>query len=354
MRTELATSDDRHEWDEFVSASEQSHMAHLWAWHEIIARSFSHRPFFGVARQSLRTGSRLVGVLPLFEVRSFLFGRSLVSVPYLNGGGIVAQTSEATQALARFATDLAKGRGAKYIELRHRRACTDLESSLVSRSHKVALELRPGIDPRPLLRSFKSSFRRKILIPEKRGYRAKTMLLSEADGKVLRRLYAVFSRHMRDLGTPVYPRALFEHCAAHLGKRARLVLIRKNEQLVSACVLIAHKHTMEMPWAVSLKEHHRDFPNMLLYWNAIETCIDTRHEVLDFGRSTIGSGQHKFKQSWGAKDVPLHWYYALRTGQALPSVDPKNPRFSPMVDIWKKLPLPVANAMGPAISRSLP
>lgn len=354
MRVELATNEDRHGWDEYVDGVNESHMSHRWAWHDIIEQAFGHRPFFCAAKKESRTHSRIVGVLPLFEVRSLLFGQSLVSVPYLNGGGISTRQDEARQALADYAAELARVRGAKYVELRHRAPCPGLEDQFIGRTHKVALQLRPGDDANRLLKSFKSSFRRKITIPEKRGYRAETIPLNEADKKTRRAVYAVFSRHMRDLGTPVYPQALFRSCARHLGPRATLVQIRKEKKLVSACILVAHNTTMEMPWAVSLKEHHRDFPNMLLYWKAIETCVESECEVIDFGRSTIGSGQHKFKLAWGTTEIPLHWYYALGPGRSMPSIDPNNPRFSPLVDIWKRLPLVVTNAVGPAISRSLP
>ena len=110
---------------------------------------------------------------------------------------------------------------------------------------------------------------------------------------------------------------------------------------------------VEIPWASSIRDYNALCPNHLLYWHALETAITEGAEVFDFGRSTPGEGTFKFKEQWGAEPVPLHWEYWLASG-ALPDHSPKNPKFQLVIETWKRLPLAVANQLGPAIVRLIP
>jgi FemAB-related protein (PEP-CTERM system-associated) len=166
--------------------------------------------------------------------------------------------------------------------------------------------------------------------------------------------YRVFSRNMRDLGTPVYPKHLFSETLRLLPSRARVSVVRYRGQAVAAGIVIAFRDTVLNPWASSLREYRHLCPNMLLYWTLLEHAIQSGATMFDFGRSSPGGGTHQFKLQWGASETPLHWEYALIARREPPDQGPSNPRFERAIRLWQRLPLGVANVIGPHIARQLP
>jgi FemAB-related protein (PEP-CTERM system-associated) len=165
--------------------------------------------------------------------------------------------------------------------------------------------------------------------------------------------YQVFARNMRDLGTPVYSRRLFEQVLETFPERAALHVVRLNRQPVAAGLTFRTGDTVEVPWASSIRDYNHLCPNHLLYWHIIESAVAAGCGLLDFGRSTPGEGTFKFKEQWGAQPVALHWEYPWLT-RTLPDNSPKNARFQAAIELWKRLPLTVATALGPRIVRGIP
>jgi FemAB-related protein (PEP-CTERM system-associated) len=166
--------------------------------------------------------------------------------------------------------------------------------------------------------------------------------------------YGVFAQNMRDLGTPVYARRLFEEVLATFPDRAHIHVVRLNGRAIAAGLTYRTGPMVEVPWASSLREHNSLCPNHLLYWSVIESALAEGGQILDFGRSTPGEGTYKFKEQWGATPLPLHWEYCLLRGGTVPDQSPKNPRFRMAIDTWKRCPLWLANALGPHIVRWIP
>ena len=131
-------------------------------------------------------------------------------------------------------------------------------------------------------------------------------------------------------------------------------MVRLGEVPVAASITLRHRDTVLVPWASSLREYRQHCPNMLLYWTMLETAALAGARVFDFGRSSPDSGTHHFKVQWGAEAQPLHWEYVLLTRTTAPDQGPQNPKFGKMIDAWKRLPVPVANALGPFIVRNIP
>ncbi len=162
--------------------------------------------------------------------------------------------------------------------------------------------------------------------------------------------YDVFARNMRDLGTPVYCRTWFMKLLEAFPDAWRVFTVRDQETVVAAAIAIAHRDTLEVPWAASRRDALSRCPNHRLYWELIQHAIKAGFTRFDFGRSTPGSGPYKFKEQWGAAEVPQFWEYWTATG-TLPDVTPQNPRYALAVRLWKQLPLSVANRLGPFIVR---
>lgn len=343
-----ATESDRERWEEFVLAQANTHHAFRWAWRAILSDTFGHRPHYLIAQTSEKDRT-IHGVLPLFLVKSILFGRALISVPYLNAGGILSTSPDAHDAIIERASSIAKDCSARYLELRHVNPISQA-TDLLLRSHKVSMKLSLEADPEKVFARFDKKLRSQIRKPEKDGVSAEHVRDPE---KGVADFYEVFTRNMRDLGTPVYPKKLFLNTVRHFGESAKVFVAHYKDRPIASGITITSGTETEIPWASSLREFNNLSANMLVYWRVIAESARSGSAAFDFGRSSPDSGPYRFKAQWGAKPVPLHWYYRVFSGEA-PDVNPKDKKFSLLVSAWQKLPLPIANAIGPFLTRSIP
>ncbi len=346
----VAQASDAVEWDAYVVSRPDAVGYHEWAWRGVFERAFRHECLYLAARRD----GRIEGVLPLVEIRSFLFGRTLTSLPFVNFGGVLAESDDVARALVDEAAGLARSRGCRHVELRHiGRRFTDLPC----KQHKVTMRLplsvgmwSPGSsDPRGLWNRIDRKARNQVRKAEKSG-----LTVTRGGAELLPEFYRVFARNMRDLGTPVYARQLFAEVLAAFPERARLIVVRLKDAPVAAGFTYRTRGMVEIPWASSIRDFNSLCPNHLMYWHAIETAVVERAEVFDFGRSTPDEGTFKFKAQWGAEPVALHWEYWLASGDSLPDQSPKNPKFRLMIGTWKHLPLWLANAIGPRVVKDIP
>jgi FemAB-related protein (PEP-CTERM system-associated) len=324
-------------WDALVSAIPNATPMHRWAWKEILAASYGHRTTFLGAFD----GDVLRGAMPLVLLSSRLFGRRLVSMPFGEGGG-PCSTDEATDiALMDAAVELA-GRYKAALDVRSSRA---LAVDLPVSTEKVAMVLDLPSNADELWTSLPSERRNRIKKAKNAGLSAH---IEGADS--LDDFYEVFARNMRDLGSPVHARAFFQEMLARLGGGAGLVVVRAGEQPVGAALFLEHCGTISIPWVSSLREHFSKSPNQLLYWRAMEHAIAIGAHTLDFGRSSIGTGTFEAKRQWGARPVQQYWYhYPERAGSSAENAE----RFNVAMRLWRRLPLGVANRLGPRIRGSI-
>lgn len=317
-------------------------MDHLWGWREVIRQALGHDAVYLAARRD----GRLVGVLPLVLVRSRLFGRAATSLPFLNYGGILADDQSATAALVQAARGVAADFRASHVELRHSmRICPDLPC----REHKVAMTMPLPGSPEDFWRATDRKVRNQVRKAQGAG-------LQTANGglELVDEFYEVFARNMRDLGTPVYSRALFAMTLRVFPDRVRVFLVRRGSTPVAGGILVGFRGRVMNPWASSAREFRHLSPNMLLYWTMIEHAIASGAVAFDFGRSSKSGGTYHFKRQWGATESPLFWEYILLGTNRLPDQGPDNPKFGLLIDLWRRLPLRVANVLGPTIARGLP
>ena len=165
--------------------------------------------------------------------------------------------------------------------------------------------------------------------------------------------FAVFSRHMRDLGTPTQPLRFFEAIADEFPDDVWFGCAYLRDRPVAGGCGFAWAREFEMTWASSLKRYSRLAPNMLLYWSFMQRAIARGVRVFNFGRCSPGGGAHRFKSQWGGVDEPLCWYqYSISPRTSTPSPDDPRYRWGPR--IWRYLPLKAANALGPHIVQFIP
>jgi FemAB-related protein (PEP-CTERM system-associated) len=314
------------------------------AWLTVLERSFQHEVF---ALEAL-DGDRTCGFLPLAYVRSLLFGRYLVSLPYLNSNGVIAENADARKALVDRAVALADELKVRHLELRHEAAVehSALTGKLTSKVHmRLPLPSFPG----PLWEGLSGKVRNQVRKGEKCG-----LVVVRGGEELLPEFYDVFSCNMRDLGTPVYGRGLFTAILRQFPGDAELLVARADRQPVAAALLLHGPGVTEVPSASSLREFNHTCANMLLYWKLLERAAERGQQVFDFGRSTVDGNTYRFKKQWGAEPAPAVWQYYRREGGEAGDLRPENPRYQRLIRIWQRLPVRLTRWIGPAIVRGIP
>ncbi|MFO0935159.1 MAG: FemAB family XrtA/PEP-CTERM system-associated protein, partial [Gemmataceae bacterium] len=313
-------------------------------WLNVLHDALGHEIYVIEARE----GDRTVGFLPLAFVQSLIFGKYLVSLPYLNSNGVIAQSYTVKAAMIERAADLAEELGAKHLELRHESAVPHARLNVTVTS-KVHMRLPLPKTAELLWKGFDPKVRNQIRKAEKSNFVMRWGGLDLLDS-----FYRVISRNMRDLGTPVYGRNLFSSILETFPGEAEIGLLETPDgQTVAAALLLHGPGITEVPTASSLREFNSTCANMLLYRHLLERAIGRNQAVFDFGRSTQDGPTFKFKNQWGALPHPAAWQYASPSG-CVSDARPDNPKYQRMIQIWQKLPVWLTETIGPPIVRGIP
>jgi serine/alanine adding enzyme len=339
MRAERFTGSAQ-EWDAFATAQKGYTHFHRHAWGNVIRDVLGHECIYLAARDS---AGALLAILPLVRVKSRAFGHFLVSMPFLNYGGPLGDDS-AIPAVVDAAIALARRDQVKLMEMRSRMA---LPIDLPASHRKITVLLDLQATPDLMFKRFDAKLRSQVRRPQKEGVTVRF------GADQVTPFFHVFSRHMRDLGTPTQPKRLFEAIAKTFPSDSWFACAYLRGQPVAAGCGFLFGDEFELTWASSLREYNRESPNMLLYWALMERAVTEGVKTFNFGRCTPGSGTHRFKMQWGGREEPLWWYGLSAQGQVTtPSPDSGPYSWGPR--LWRHLPLPLANALGPRIVRFIP
>lgn len=341
-----------------MRAHADASLYHLFGWRSVFHRTYGHRTYYLMA--TAREG-RVHGVLPLVHFNHVISGNSLVSLPFVDGGGILADSRQAEESLLAAAVDLGRTLGAATMELRQEQAlesCGDRQVhydegsrrplQVAARSDKARMLLDLPASATALLASFKSKLRSQINKPLKAGFATTIGGL-----ELLEDFYKVFLANMRDLGSPVHSMELMRHVLEEFGERCRIFLVHAPGEPVAAALVIGFDKVLRNPWASSLRRYATLSPNMLLYLRMLEYACERGFRAFDFGRSTVGEGTYKFKEQWGAMPVPLHWYVLSLDGKPLDLETSRVKRLGIARHCWRRLPLVVTKVMGPRIRKHI-
>ena len=292
-------------------------------------------------------GGRVVGALPLVEQRG-LAGSRLVSLPWFDSAGIVADAPQAARDLHAGAKRLMHRLGVGELLLRHEEPLVD---SHAIRTDKVTLRLELPSDPEELWAGLKAKVRNQVRKAEKAD-----LALLTGGAELMRDFYAVYSRTMRDLGSPCHSLRFFRWVGRLFSDDLRITTVRLGSQPIAAGLTLRDRLATRIPWAGADWRHRKLNANMLMYWEILADACRSGAGCFDFGRSTRNAGTYKFKKQWGAEDVQLHWQSDFRRpGQSDPSGSPTDSSLMQKASsAWEKLPLPVANQLGPLLIRQLP
>ncbi len=331
-------------WDDYVYSHAAGSVFHLHAWQRLIEASFGHRPMHIVAYES--QSKKIVGLLPLFLVRSRIFGRMLVSTPQSAYGGVLADSETIQDAILRVAEDLARRHRVRFLELRNYRN-TVSDPDLMSKDLYVTFRQKVAADPDAMMNRIPRKTRAAI----REGIR--NQLEFKVDEAGVQGFYRVYSQSVRNLGTPVFAKRLFENGLREFGSDCKIFSVHWKGRTVSAVWTLFYKDEVVPYYGGSLQEFNHLGVNNYMYWMLIRYACEHGYGTYDFGRSKKGTGSFDFKKRWGMVMEDLPYQYLMMYQKNLPDTSPLNPKFSLGIRIWRALPLTVANTLGPIVSKHL-
>jgi FemAB-related protein (PEP-CTERM system-associated) len=308
----------------------------------VIERSFEFRSYY----MSAFTDNEMVGCLPLFFVNNLVTSRALLSVPFGVAGGLCAVTEEASLELFREAKMLADELSANYVEFRHSQPSL-LPLAIKELYVTFERELSPDVDKN--LEAIPRKQRRMVRQGEKHGLRSSIEGLEGLPG-----FYDIYAESVRNLGTPVFPYRYFQVMMEELAEEAKILTVWMQGRRVGAVLTFFYGNRVLPFYGGALRAFRSYAVNDFMYWELMRVATERGYRIFDFGRSKVGTGAYDFKRHWGFEPRPLPYQYYLREGVSMPNVSPTNVKLKPLIEVWKRLPLGVANLVGPRIIKYFP
>lgn len=333
------TPSDRERWDKYVNKTEQATFFHRAGWQEVLERAFNHRTHFLFAQE----GGCITGVLPLAEVKSWLFGHSLVSTPFCVYGGVVADNERAEQALVQHACQLADTLNVDYLELRNRERrqpgwpCKDLYFTF---RREISADEDSNLKAIPR--------KQRAVVRKSMEFGLDTQFDTSVDS-----FFTAYSTSVRNLGTPVFSKRYFKVLAEVFSDCSDILTIRKEGALVASVMNFYHKDEV-LPYYGGGTDLARTLKgNDHMYWRLMCHAASKGVRIFDYGRSKQGTGSFSFKKNWGFEPQPLFYEYYLVKATQMPDLNPLNPKYQLLIRTWKRLPLFVSQLIGPLVSKYL-
>ncbi|QTA84824.1 FemAB family XrtA/PEP-CTERM system-associated protein [Desulfonema magnum] len=355
MKIKIIETTDAQAWDAYVRTHHRGTLYHLSGWKNVIEKTYGHKTYYLMA---VKDDGLVYGILPLTHLKHFAFGNSLISIPFFDTGGILADDEQTENTILTEAARIGRNLRAENIELRHVAylSCLNcnfpdpfgMKEAVQIRSHKVLMHLTLPESSEVLMKSFKAKLRSQIKRPLKEG------LYSKIGGaELLDDFYEIFLVNMRDLGSPVHSKKLMKNVLEAFPDKARIVIVYKENEALACSFIIGFKDILENPWASALRQYSRLSPNMLLYWAMLEYACDNGYAYFDFGRSSPGEGTYKFKAQWGATPTPLNWHIISLNREPANVETSQASKFDKAIQYWRKLPVSVTKIIGPMIRKHI-
>jgi FemAB-related protein (PEP-CTERM system-associated) len=333
------TPGDFARWDAFVDSTPEATFFHRVGWKTVLEQAFGHRTHFLLAQAN----GVIEGVLPLAEIKSRLFGHALISLPFGVYGGIAAITERARRALDDSAQTLAQQLSVGHLELRN-----------VNPQHadwpksEVYVTFRKIIDPDVETNMLAIPRKQRAMV--RKGI--KFGLESQIDNDV-ERFFALYADNVHRHGTPALPKKYFRLLKDVFGKDCEVLIATKDGQPVSGVMTFYFRDEV-LPYYAGDFPAARDLAaNDFKYWELMRLACERGYRLFDYGRSKRGTGSFDFKKNWGFEATPLHYEYKLVTANKVPENNPLNPKYRLMIATWQRLPISIANWLGPHIVKHL-
>ena len=335
-------AEERARWDAFVQACPEATFFHRSGWQTVIEQCYGHPTWFFYVEE----GGAITGVLPLARMKSRMFGHYLASLPFCVYGGVAASTDTARALLDKAAEELAASLGVGHLEYRN-----------YAPAHPD--------DPKWQGKDLYYTFRKAIsgndeenmnAIPRKQRAMVRKGIKLNLQGEVddnVDRMFTAYAHSVHRLGTPVFPKKYFALLKATFKDDCEVRVITQDGQLVAGVLSFFFRDEVLPYYGGGMDIAREVAGNDFMYWNLMQAAAAKGYRMFDFGRSKKGTGAFDFKKNWGFTAQPLPYEYQLFAADALPDVNPLNPKYQLFIKLWKAMPLPLANALGPFIVKNL-
>lgn len=337
---ELFNIHELNRWDEFLKQHATTY--HYSVWLDVIKKSFGHD---SVVLAAVDENGNILGGLPLTFFSSKIFGKFAVSIPFVNYGGVISIYFDIAIALIEKTQLICAEQKLSHMEIRTMQV--GLAQNALDKKVSMVLEL-PETDE-----ILDKQLGTKLRAQYKKAEEYKPTYKVGKLG-LLNDFYQVFSRNMRDLGTPVYSKDWFANILLSPEIKSAILIVYMDGKPVSAGFLVGNDIMLEIPWASTIQSANAKNANMWMYRRILSYAIAEGYQFFDFGRSTMGAGTYKFKKQWGALPYQHYWYYVLAGGNQKPELNPDNPKFKIFIYLWKLMPLWLTKIIGPPIIKHIP
>lgn len=327
-------------WEAFVAVSPTATFFHRAGWQNILRDVYRHRTWFLYAE---RDGA-IVGILPLAQVKSLLFGNALIALPFAVYGGVASDDVEAAAALEAEAERLAHELGVAHLEYRNLDAHhADWPTQDLYVTFRKEIHPDDEANMQAIPRKQRAMVRKSI----KNGLRAE--IDADAD-----RFFALFADNVHRHGTPAMPKRYFDALLGEFGKDCEVLTVVDAEGIPVSSVMSFYFRDEVLPYYAGDAERARELAaNDFKYWELMRRACQRGVKVFDYGRSKVGAGSYSFKKNWGFEPRSLHYEYRLYKCEGIPQNNPNNPKYKLMIATWRRLPIGLANFLGPFIVRNL-
>ncbi len=329
-------------WDAFVAACPEATFFHRAGWQTIIERTYGHKTWFYYAE----VNGSIVGVLPLAEIKSRLFGHSLGSLPFCVLGGVAAIDERARPLLDAAADKVARELNVGHLEYRNLLPAHAGDASWYQKELYVTFRKEISADDEENMNAIPRKQRAMVRKGIKLG------LTAEIDQDV-ERFFTAYSTSVHRLGTPVFPKGYFKTIKEVFGEECEIRIIVKDGTLIAGVMSFYWRDEVLPYYGGGMPAAREVAGNDYMYWNLMQASAARGVKIFDFGRSKLGTGAFDFKKNWGFSPTPLAYEYKLYKSTELPDNNPLNPKYQLFIKIWKKLPIGLANVLGPHVVKSL-
>jgi FemAB-related protein (PEP-CTERM system-associated) len=334
--------EDEEAWGDYVYKSDSSTFYHQVGWKNVVEKTYKHKPIYLIAREN----GDIKGILPLFLMKSMFFGKKLVSISFAPYGGACADNETVEKALIEEAKSITQECGADYLEFRYLNENKN-EPGLAINNNYVTFVLNLSQDSDIVWKKFNNKVRNAI----RKALKSNLEISRDND---LKEFYSLYTKNIRDLGTPPHSYAFFKNLLLEFPEYAKIVRVQHGSMTIAALFLVSFKDTLISGWAATDKAYQKFNQNNLLYWEVIKHGCEGDYKYFDFGRSIYNSGTFKFKKPWGAEPEQLCYQYYLCNMKNMPDTSQSNPKRQRFAKVWNKVPLPIANFVGSKIRRNFP
>ena len=329
-------------WDEYVLAHPSATVYHMSAWGRAVSASMGHKCYYIYVEDE----GKICGILPLIHVKSMLFGNALISVAFATNGGPVFDNRAVLDLLDDKCRDLMGELKLGSLECRNTASIHEdwpTKKDMYSTFRKILSEDNED-NMLAIPRKQRAMVRKGI------KFGLKAVVDEQPD-----RLFAMYSQSVRNLGSPVFPKKLFYCLKQEYGEDCEILTIETDQGNPISSVMTFYFRDEVIPYYGGGTFEARGLAaNDFMYWSLMERAVSERDcRIFDFGRSKNGTGAFSFKKNWGFEPKSLNYEFMLKEGGEMPDINPLNPKYQLMIKVWKKLPMPIANFIGPLISKSL-